>query len=121
MRTVLIFFGVLVTLSFAETPMTKITVHVTDTHDKPVPNAAVIIRFVSGHSIIKLGRGTKTEWEVRSGQEGQVTLPTIPQGKILIQVIAKGYQTYGENVDIDEVKKTVEVVLKPPQAQYTAH
>jgi hypothetical protein len=121
MRSVLISFGLLATLAFAETPMTKITVHVTDQHDKPVANASVIVRFVSGHSVVKLGRGVKTEWEMRSGQTGSVTLPTVPQGKILVQVIAKGYQTYGENLDIDEEKKTVEVVLKPPQAQYTAH
>lgn len=122
MRTVLVFFGLLASLTLtAAPPMTKITVHVTDVHDKPVPNASVIIRFISGHSVFKLGRGTKTEWEMRSGQQGQVTLPSIPQGKILVQVIAKGYQTYGENLDIDEEKKTVEVVLKPPQAQYTAH
>lgn|SRR5271165_3487894 len=116
-----VLLGMTAPLAVAETPMTKITVHVTDPKDKPVPSASVIIKFVSGHSILKLGRGTRTEWELRTSQEGSVTLPRIPQGKILIQVIAKGFQTYGENIDISEEQKTVEVQLKPPQAQYTAH
>lgn len=121
MRSILILFGLMATLAVAGTPMTKITIHVTNQHDKPVGGASVIVRFISGHSLVKLGRGTKTEWEVRTSQEGSVTLPTVPQGKILIQVIAKGYQTYGENLDIDEELKTVEVHLKPPQGQYSAH
>lgn len=113
--------GLTAGIALAEPPMTKITVHVTDPHDKPVGSASVIIRFVSGHSVLKLGRGTKTEWELQTNQEGSITLPRIPQGKILVQVIAKGFQTYGENLDIDEQQKTVEVHLKLPQAQYTAH
>jgi len=120
MRRLLILLG-LATSIFAATPMTKITVHVMNHHDKPVGSAAVIIRFVSGHSVIKLGRGIKTEWELQTSQEGSVTLPPIPQGTIQIQVIAKGYQTFGQNIDINEEKRTVEVKLSPPQAQYSAH
>jgi len=48
-------------------------------------------------------------------------IPPIPQGKILVQVIAKGYQTFGETVDVSEEEKTVEVKLNPPQPQYSAH
>jgi hypothetical protein len=36
-------------------------------------------------------------------------------------VIAKNYQTFGDNFDVDEDQKTVEIKLKPPQAQYSAH
>jgi len=45
----------------------------------------------------------------------------IPQGKILVQVIAKGYQTFGETVDVNEEEKTVHVKLNAPQQQYSAH
>jgi len=121
MRSILILVGLMATLAWAEPPMTKITVHVTDPKNKPVPNSSVIVKFISGHSMLKLGRGTKTEWELRTNQEGSVTLPTIPQGKIQVQVIAKGFQTYGETLDINEEQKTVDVELKRPQAQYTAH
>jgi hypothetical protein len=63
----------------------------------------------------------RTNWELRTNQQGQVKIPPIPQGKILIQVIAKGYQTYGKTHQIDEPEKTVEVKLNPPQQQYSAH
>jgi hypothetical protein len=36
-------------------------------------------------------------------------------------VIAKGYQTFGETIEINEDEKTVEIQLKPPQPQYSAH
>ena len=52
---------------------------------------------------------------------GIAKLPSIPQGKILIQIIAKNYQTFGQNFDVDEENKTIEIKLNPPQAQYTVH
>jgi hypothetical protein len=36
-------------------------------------------------------------------------------------VIAKGYQTHGETFAVYEEEKTVQVVLNPPQPQYSAH
>jgi len=48
-------------------------------------------------------------------------MPPIPQGKIRIQVIAKGYQTFGKDYEISEGEKTVEVTVNPPQQQYSAH
>ena len=52
---------------------------------------------------------------------GEARIPSIPQGKILVQVIAKGYQTFGHTFDISEDEKTLEVTLNPPQQQYSAH
>jgi len=48
-------------------------------------------------------------------------IPSIPKGKILIQIIAKNYQTFGETYDIDEDDRTVDIVLKDPQEQYSVH
>jgi hypothetical protein len=42
-------------------------------------------------------------------------IPPLPQGDILIQVIAKGYQTFGQTFEIDEEERTIEVRLNPPQ------
>jgi hypothetical protein len=52
---------------------------------------------------------------------GIAKIPPIPQGKILIQVNAKGYQTYGKTHEVEEEEKTVEVRLNPPQPQFSAH
>src|SRR5258708_25645013 len=98
---------------------TRLKIHVTNTEGKPVGNASVIVRFVSGRSI-KLNKIRKT-WELRTSQEGMAPIPEIPQGKIRIQVIAKNYQTFGDTFDIQEEERTVEVVLNPPQSQYSPH
>jgi hypothetical protein len=45
----------------------------------------------------------------------------MPQGKFLVQVIAQGYQTFGETYEILEAERTVEVKLNPPQPQYSVH
>jgi hypothetical protein len=102
-------------------PMTRINIVVKSQSGKPVDRASVVVRFVQGHSIVKLGKAVRTTFEVRTNQEGEVGIPSIPQGKIRIQVIAKGFQTFGETYDIAEDEKTVNITLNPPQQQYSAH
>jgi hypothetical protein len=101
--------------------MTKLMVHVVNDSDKPVDRASVIVKFVQGRDYIKLGKKIRDTYELRTNQEGEASLPEIPQGKILIQIIAKGYQTYGQTLDINEAEHTVEIKLNPPQKQYSAH
>jgi hypothetical protein len=100
---------------------TNLKVLVTNQAGKAIDNASVIIKFVQGRSKAKFGAKDRKEWDLKTNQEGMVKVPSIPQGKILIQVIAKNYQTFGETFDVETVEKTVEIKLNPPQAQYTAH
>ncbi|MGH9722265.1 MAG: carboxypeptidase-like regulatory domain-containing protein [Bryobacteraceae bacterium] len=106
---------------WADPPMTKLRVEVKTLGERPVDRASVIVRFVEGRSVVKLGKKIKTSWETRTNQEGLVSIPPIPQGKILVQVYAKGFQTFGDTFDVNEAEKTIEVKLKPPQAQYSSH
>jgi len=108
-------------VAFADVPMTKITVEVKTQSGRPVNQADVIVRFVKGHSVFKLGKAVRTTWELRTDQDGHATIPEIPQGEIRIQVIAKGYQTFGNTFDITETEKTVPITLNPPQQQYSSH
>jgi len=101
--------------------MTKIRVEVRTLGGKPVDRASVRIQFVEGRSVTKLGKKIIKSWEMRTNQDGVAKIPELPQGKMLVQVTAKGYQTYGETVDVNEEQKTIEVKLKPPQPQYSAH
>ena len=71
--------------------MTKINIVLKNQAGKPVDHASVVVRFVQGHSVVKLGKAIRTTFELRSNQEGEARIPSIPQGKILVQVIAKGY------------------------------
>jgi len=105
----------------AETDLTTITVAVKSPYDNPVDNASVVVKFVKGRSKAKLGKKIMTSWERRTNQDGLAKIPPIPQGSILVQVIAKGYQTFGRTFDIEEEQKTIEVKLNPPQAQYSSH
>ena len=100
---------------------TKLRIEVRTIEDKPVDRASVLVKFVEGRSIVKLGKKIRTSWELKTNQEGVASIPPIPQGQILVQVYAKGYQTFGQKFDVKEEEKTLEVKLKPPQSQYSAH
>jgi 5-hydroxyisourate hydrolase-like protein (transthyretin family) len=101
--------------------MTKLNVHVTTPGGKPIEHADVVVKFVSGHSAILLGKAIRTSWEMRTNQEGVAKVPEVPQGKILIQVIASGYQTFGQTYDVNQLEKTIEIKVNSPQEQYSAH
>jgi hypothetical protein len=58
---------------------------------------------------------------LKSSQEGMAKIPPIPKGKIRIQINAKYYQTFGQDFDVDEDERVVEIVLKDPQEQYSVH
>lgn len=102
----------------AATPTTKLAIHVLTPGGKPVDRASVIVKFVSSNYKIKKLR---TTWETKTDQEGYSRIPSIPQGKIQIQIIAAGYQTFGQLFDINEEDKTIEIRLNSPQSQYSAH
>ncbi|HVP46928.1 MAG TPA: carboxypeptidase-like regulatory domain-containing protein [Bryobacteraceae bacterium] len=101
--------------------MTTLTVEVKTLGGNPVDRASVIVKFVKGRAKMKLGKKILKTWETRTNQEGVAKIPPIPQGSIQVQVIAKGYQTFGQIFDVDEEQKTIEVKLNPPQAQYSSH
>ena len=117
----LFFLLALIALPLAASDETKLQIVVTSTNGKPVDNASVIVKFVEGRSVAKFGAKIRKEWDLKTNQEGIAKIPAIPQGKILIQIIAKNYQTFGETYDVQEEEKTIDIKLNPPQAQYTAH
>ncbi len=104
-----------------ETPMTKITVNVKTQGGRPIEQAEVVVNFVQGRSIIKFGKQVRVSYDLRTNQQGVAKIPSIPQGDIKVLVSAKGYQTYGQVMEIREEEKTIDVTLNPPQPQYSAH
>ena len=100
--------------------LTKLKIVVTTRSGRPIDRADVIVRF-GGRSVVKLGKMVRTTWEMRSSQEGVAEIPDMPKGQIRIQVIAKGYQTFGDTFDIKEDERTIEIKLNPPQPQYSSH
>ena len=103
-------------------PMTKLRIEVRKASSlKPVEQASVIVRFVAGRSAIKLGKSIRTTYQLKTGIDGNATVPSIPQGKILVQINAKGYQTFGAEFVVSEEEKTIEIKLNEPQSQFSAH
>jgi hypothetical protein len=107
--------------AFADTPMTNLRIEVSNDLGKPIDRAAVIVRFVKGRSVAKLGKKMTTNWEMRTNSEGWVKIPAIPQGDILIQVIARNYQTFGQTYEVNEEDRTIQIKLNPPQKQFSSH
>jgi hypothetical protein len=118
MRKFLVPVLMLAALPLAAGDVTKIQIHVINDLGKPVGNAEVIVKF-EGHSIIKLGAKVRTSWEMRTTEQGIANVPGVPHGKVLIQINARNYQTWGQRFDMQEDSKIVEVQLKPPQPQYS--
>jgi hypothetical protein len=108
-------------LPMAGADMTTLTIHVATQSGKPIDHASVIVKFVEGRSKVKFGKKIRTEYELHTNEEGVAKIPPIPQGTILVQIIAKNFQTFGQNFDVDQEQKTLEITMNPPQPQYTAH
>jgi hypothetical protein len=112
---------VLVATVLAAPPMTTLRVEVKTHNDKPIERASVIVTFVEGRDYMKLGKKVYVPFEMKTNMEGVAKVPPVPQGKVKVQVIAKGYQTFGEIFTVNEAEKTIEVKLNPPQQPYSAH
>ena len=109
-------------LLVAGPPMTKLRIEVRrESTQKPVEQASVIVRFVKGRSPVKFGAKVRTSYQLKTGLDGTASIPSIPQGKILIQIIAKGLQTFGGEFDVAEEERTIEIKLADPQPQVSAH
>ena len=117
MRALLFLLTFVAALLMAADP-TKLTVHVVSAvNGKPIDRASVIVRFKEGLGVNL--KKIQTSWETKTNQDGNVTLPSMPQGKVEIQIIASNYQTFGDMFVTDKPEQTIEIKLNPPQQQYS--
>ena len=86
------------------------------TNGKPVRNASVVLHMLDkdGHQGSG-GINLKTDPEGKTGFEG------IPFGKLRVQVIARGFQTYGEDIDINQAQQELTIKMEPPAGQYSIY
>ena len=87
-----------------------------DTNGKPVKYAAVVL-----HSVNKEGKQEKGGLQLKTSEEGKASVPGVPYGKVRIQVIAKGFQTFGEDIDVTQPEQEIAIKLKPPAEQYSIY
>jgi hypothetical protein len=95
---------------------TRIRIKITDPSGKPVGQASVYVRFNESGGVFH--KDKLAELDLKTNEDGTVRVPEIPQGKIMIQVIAKGWRTYGRWYDIDKAEDTVEIKLQAPPHWY---
>lgn len=87
-----------------------------DTNGKPVRNASVIL-----HPVEEDGSQGKGGLQLKTDPEGKASTPGVPFGKVRIQVLARGFQTFGEDFDINQEQQEITIKLKPPAEQYSIY
>ena len=87
-----------------------------DDNGRPVRNAAVIMHPVSSKG--KQGRGGM---ELKTDAEGKANFDGIPYGMLRVQVLATGFQTYGEDFDVTKPTMELTIKLKRPQGQFSVY
>ena len=89
---------------------------VKEDNGKPVRNAAVIMHPVNPKG--KQGRGGL---ELKTDPDGKANFDGIPYGMLRVQVLAHGFQTYGEDFDVEKPSMDLTIKLKRPQGQYSVY
>jgi len=85
------------------------------TNGKPVENASVIFHPLQN------GRDNGN-MELKTNDEGKAVLELLEVGSnVRLQVIAPGFQTYGEDYKVDKDNIALEVKLKRPAEQYSLY
>ena len=75
-----------------------------------------------GHAPGEQGRQTITRRaQLKSDAEGKASFEGVPYGKLRVQVLATGFQTFGEDYDIDQPVEEITVKMKRPQQQYSIY
>jgi hypothetical protein len=87
-----------------------------DDNGKPVRNAAVIM-----HPVNAKGSQIPGGAELKTDMDGKTSFDGIPYGKLRVQILAHGFQTYGEDFEIDKPKMEITIKLKRPQQQYSVY
>jgi hypothetical protein len=81
----------------------------------PVENASVYLKYVEEH---KIKKDKKLELNVKTNREGVAHIPGAPMGRVLIQIVAEGWRSYGRWYDITDAKQIIKVHLEKPPRWY---
>ena len=87
-----------------------------DYNGKPVRNAGVVMHSVDSHD--KQDRGGL---ELKTDAEGKASFEGVPYGKLRVQVLAPGFQTFGEDYEINQPTMEITIKLKRPEGQYSIY
>jgi len=89
---------------------------VKDSNGKPIKNASVVL-----HSVAKDGRQEREGFQLKTDTDGKASIDDIPYGRMRVQVIAHSFQTYGDDIDVNQPKHELVIRLKPPAEQVSIY
>lgn len=83
---------------------------------RPVRNASVVL-----HPVDAKGHQESGGLELKTNSDGEAEYRGIPMGKLRVQVLARGFQTYGEDHEIKDPEQVIVIKLKRPRDQYSIY
>jgi hypothetical protein len=83
---------------------------------KPIRNASVVL-----HPVAKDGSQKHSGYQLKTDSEGKASVDGAPFGKLRVQVLVRGFQTYGEDFEIHQSIQEITIKLKRPQHQYSIY
>lgn len=100
----------------APSQIPRMTIEVTGgDSNKPIENASVYVKTVEEHSLLK---DKKTELNVKTNQNGVAHIPAAPTGRVLIQIVAEGWKSYGHWYDVTDPRQVIKIHLDRPPKWY---
>jgi hypothetical protein len=94
----------------------RLTVQVTGGEkDVSVENASVYLKF-SEDRILRKDR--KYELNVKTNRDGTAHIPDPPLGRVLIQIVADGWKTYGKYYELTDPGAVIKIHLDRPPKWY---
>lgn len=92
----------------------EVTITAEETGD-PVTNATVYLKYEEKRFLRK---DKKIEFTSKTNDDGKAVFPPVPEGRVLVQIVAKGWKTYGKYHELEAPKQTLEVKLQPVRRWY---
>ena len=83
---------------------------------KPIRNAAVVL-----HPLTKDGKQGYGGYELKTDPEGKASFDGAAYGKLRVQVLMRGFQTFGDDFEINQPIQDITIKLKRPQRQYSIY
>jgi hypothetical protein len=88
---------------------------VRDSSGKPIENASVIFHPMEGEK-------NKGNMELKTNEDGKTIIDVLPiGGTVRMQIIAKGFQTFGDDYVVDKDDMAIEIRMKRPGEQYSIY
>ncbi len=98
-------------------PLATINVVVVrDENAKPIRDAAVVL-----HPVDDRGNQERGGLELKTDPDGKASYDGVPYGKLRVQVLANGFQTYGNDFEVSEPSLDITVKMKRPAGQYSIY